>query len=401
MSKDKKPTLSGAEGLIPDLRFPEFENDGEWEKKYFEELFEIGNGRDYKHLGKGEIPVYGSGGYMLSVDDYLHDGESVCIGRKGTIDKPIFLTGKFWTVDTLFYTHSFKGCLPKYINYVFQNINWLRHNEAGGVPSLSKTNIYKIETLTPSPQEQQKIASCLSSLDELIAAHQNRLEALKEHKKGLMQNLFPQEGEMVPKYRFSEFEDGGEWVEKSLGSLTDKIGDGIHTTPKYDQSGDYCFINGNNLIEGKIFVDEKTKRVSFAEFEKHKRDLTAKTIFLSINGTIGNVALYNYEKVVLGKSACYITPNEELNNVFLYYSLQSPKISNYFFSELTGSTIKNLSIRTIRNTAFSLPSEKEQKKIASCLSAVDELITAQTEKIEQLQQHKKGLMQGLFPNVKD
>ena len=179
---------------IPKYRFKEFENDGDWEVKSFENLFEIGNGRDYKHLDKGEIPVYGSGGYMLSVDEYLYDGESVCIGRKGTIDKPMFLTGKFWTVDTLFYTHLFKNSLPKYIFYVFENINWREHNEAGGIPSLSKTNIYKIKVLVPpndNIEEQQKIASCLSSLDALITEQTEKIEQLKLHKKGLMQGLFP------------------------------------------------------------------------------------------------------------------------------------------------------------------------------------------------------------------
>lgn len=146
---------------------------------------------DSKHLSNGDIPVYGSGGYMLSVNDYLYDGESVCIGRKGTIDKPIFLTGKFWTVDTLFYTHSFKNCLPKFIYSCFQNINWLNHNEAGGIPSLSKTNINKIEISIPKPKEQQKIADCLSSIDSLILAQSQKVELLKEHKKALMQQLFP------------------------------------------------------------------------------------------------------------------------------------------------------------------------------------------------------------------
>ncbi len=93
---------------LPKLRFPEFLDSGEWEIKPFDKLFTIGNGRDYKHLSSGDVPVYGSGGYMLSVDEFLYDGESVCIGRKGTINNPMFLTGKFWTVDTLFYTHSFK-----------------------------------------------------------------------------------------------------------------------------------------------------------------------------------------------------------------------------------------------------------------------------------------------------
>lgn len=176
---------------VPKYRFAEFKNDGDWEEKSFEELFVIGNGRDYKHLDKGDIPVYGSGGYMLSVNDYLYDGESVCIGRKGTIDKPIFLKNKFWTVDTLFYTHSFNDCLPKFIYYIFQNINWLLHNEASGVPSLSKKNIYKIKTLIPKPKEQIKIVYCLSTLEDLIIEQTEKIEQLQLHKKGLMQGLFP------------------------------------------------------------------------------------------------------------------------------------------------------------------------------------------------------------------
>ena len=155
------------------------------------DILTIGSGKDYKHLNKGEVPVYGTGGYMLSVDDYLYDGQSACIGRKGTIDKPMFLEGKFWTVDTLFYTHSFKNCIPKFIFYLFQNIDWKKHNEAGGVPSLSKANIYKIEVFSPNPKEQKKIVDTLSSLDEIINEQDSKIEELKLHKKGLMQGVFP------------------------------------------------------------------------------------------------------------------------------------------------------------------------------------------------------------------
>src|SRR5690554_5878891 len=176
---------------VPKFRFPEFENNGEWEEKKLGEVFEIGSGRDYKHLKPGDIPVYGSGGYMLSVNDCLYDGESVCIGRKGTIDKPMFLSGKFWTVDTLFYTHSFKGSSPKFIFYIFQKIIWINHNEAGGIPSLSKKIISRITVMLPRVAEQQKIASCLSAVDDLIKAETEKIEALKAHKKGLMQGLFP------------------------------------------------------------------------------------------------------------------------------------------------------------------------------------------------------------------
>ena len=182
---------------VPRLRFPEFRDSGEWDLKPLEEILSIGSGKDYKHLSDGDIPVYGSGGYMRQVNDYLYEGESVCIGRKGTIDKPMFLNGKFWTVDTLFYTHSFKDAEPKFVYALFQNIQWLKHNEAGGVPSLSKTNIEKIEVAIPKQNEQQKIADCLSSLDELIAAEADKLDALKTHKKGLMQQLSPALDEVV------------------------------------------------------------------------------------------------------------------------------------------------------------------------------------------------------------
>lgn len=170
--------------LVPKLRFPEFRGAEGWIVKPFDDLFTIGNGRDYKHLEAGDVPVYGPGGYMLSVNDFLHDGESVCIGLKGTIDNLMFLTGRFWTVDTLFYTHSFKDCLPKFIFAIFQQIDWLKHNETRDVPSLSKTNIQKIRTAVPSPAEQQKIAECLSSVDELMTVQAWKVDALKTRKKG-------------------------------------------------------------------------------------------------------------------------------------------------------------------------------------------------------------------------
>lgn len=162
----------------------------EWEEKKFCDVFKIGSGKDYKHLDTGSIPVYGTGGYMLSVSDYLYEGESVCIGRKGTIDKPMFLDGKFWTVDTLFYTHSFKNSIPKFIFYVFQTINWKLYNEASGVPSLSKSTIEKIVFSFPSIDEQTKIANVLSAIDTKIDLTTKQLDATKQFKKALLQQMF-------------------------------------------------------------------------------------------------------------------------------------------------------------------------------------------------------------------
>jgi type I restriction enzyme S subunit len=176
---------------VPKLRFPEFQGADDWKLKPLSKLFEIGGGKDHKHLPDGDIPVYGTGGFMRSVNEYLYDGESACIGRKGTINKPMFLTGKFWTVDTLFYTHKFQGCLPKFAYLLFQNINWLKLNEAGGVPSLSKVIINKVEVLIPEVDEQRKVVECIFSLDNLVNVQIQKVESLKTHKKSLIYQLFP------------------------------------------------------------------------------------------------------------------------------------------------------------------------------------------------------------------
>ncbi|HHB1553981.1 TPA: restriction endonuclease subunit S, partial [Vibrio parahaemolyticus] len=174
---------------VPDLRLDGFVED--WKKTTFSKLFEIGSGKDHKHLKDGDIPVYGSGGYMRSVNDYLYEGKSACIGRKGTINRPMLLDGKFWTVDTLFYTHSFKNCIPEFVYLLFQNIDWLKLNEAGGVPSLSKVIIDKVEVFIPEEDEQQEIINVIFSLDNLIERQEMKIETLNKYKEGLMQNLFP------------------------------------------------------------------------------------------------------------------------------------------------------------------------------------------------------------------
>ena len=163
---------------------------GDWEEKKLGEVLKIGNGKDYKHLEKGNIPVFGTGGYMLSVNKFLHSGETVFIGRKGTIDKPFYFKGDFWTVDTLFYTHAFKNSIPKFIYCVFQQINWKLHNEASGVPSLSKSTIEKLKFEFPCLEEQQKIANFLSNIDNKIEGVNQQLAQTQAFKKGLLQRMF-------------------------------------------------------------------------------------------------------------------------------------------------------------------------------------------------------------------
>ena len=198
----------------------------------------------------------------------------------------------------------------------------------------------------------------------------------------------------VPKLRFKEFD--GDWSLTTLNQLSTKIGDGIHATPKYDERGAIAFINGNNLVNGRVVINENTKRISNEEFQKYNQVLSDRTLFLSINGTIGNLAFYKNEKVLLGKSVCFINLKNDLDKKFIYLLLQSPQLTKTLNSELTGTTIKNLSLATVRNSEFYCPIEAEQTKIASFLSAVDEKISQLTQKQELLSQYKQGMMQKLF-----
>ncbi len=201
----------------------------------------------------------------------------------------------------------------------------------------------------------------------------------------------------IPELRFPDF--NGEWDLKKLNEIASKIGDGIHGTPKYDVEGEYCFINGNNLVEGRILITENTKTVNEHEFQIHKRELNDRTILLSINGTIGNLAYYNGEEVMLGKSAAYINIAEKHDLKFNFYTLSTNRIQSYFNSELTGTTIKNLSLKTIRSTNIFLPTLPEQQKIASFFTAIDQKISQLKQKKTLLEQYKKGVMQKIFSQL--
>ena len=141
-------------------------------------------------MNNGGIPVFGTGGYMTSVDECLYDGETTFIGRKGSINKPFYYNGKFWTVDTLFYTHSFNGITPKFTYCLFQTINWLKYNEASGVPSLSKDTIEKIKINIPRLEEQNKIAKLMFALDERIATQNKIIDKLQSLIKGIRNDVF-------------------------------------------------------------------------------------------------------------------------------------------------------------------------------------------------------------------
>lgn len=166
-----------------------------------------------------------------------------------------------------------------------------------------------------------------------------------------------------------------EWKEVTLGEISSKIGDGLHGTPKYDDEGPYYFINGNNLNCGKIIIKDDTKRVGIDEFVKNQKELNEQTLLVSINGTIGNVAKYNNEPCILGKSACYINVIKEVDKEFIYYVLTSANFKRNITNEATGTTIKNVSLKQMREYKFNIPCNiADQRRIASILSSLDRKI---------------------------
>ncbi|EPM8157633.1 restriction endonuclease subunit S [Enterococcus faecalis] len=181
-----------------------------------------------------------------------------------------------------------------------------------------------------------------------------------------------------------------------LQDVVDKLGDGLHGTPIYDNNGEYYFINGNNLDDGKIVFKENTKKVSREEYHKYKKDLNDRTILVSINGTLGNVAVYKNEKVMLGKSACYFNVIENVNKDYIKYVIMSPDFKKYLEQHYTGTTIKNVSLKTMRNYTFKLPSENHQLLVSKILSSLDSKIELNNQIISNLEELASTLFKRWF-----
>ena len=172
----------------PKVRFTNF---GEkWQKSKLSEVLNVNSGRDYKHLKSGDVPVYGTGGYMLSVDQCLSDEDAIGIGRKGTIDKPQYLKSPFWTVDTLFYMKVKKGYDLLFVYSISQTVRWKKYDESTGVPSLSKTTINNITKTFPPYKEQVAIGKFFDKINELIDLEQIKLDKLKNLKKAYLRKMF-------------------------------------------------------------------------------------------------------------------------------------------------------------------------------------------------------------------
>jgi len=192
-----------------------------------------------------------------------------------------------------------------------------------------------------------------------------------------------------------------EWKEYKLKDVCTILGDGLHGTPIYDDKGEFFFINGNNLKDGRISIKNDTKRVPNSEANKYKKPLNNRTILVSINGTIGNVAKYRDEKCILGKSACFFNVKENVDLNFIYYVVANQQFKNTITQLATGTTIKNVSLETMRNYTFRIPPLSIQKQIGKILSSFDDKIELNRRINDNLEQQTQVLFKSWFVDNPD
>ncbi|NCS28810.1 MAG: restriction endonuclease subunit S [Microcystis aeruginosa F13-15] len=355
---------------------------------------------------EGQYPVVGTGENERLGTNFLYDGESIILGRKGSIDRVYFASGKFWAIDTAYYLSDFRETFPRWLFYYLQTIDLRQMNEATGVPSLSREFLYNIALQIPAKAEQTQIATILSTIDRAIEQTEALISKQQRIKTGLMQDLLTKgidENGNIRSEETHDFKDSPlgripvEWEVKSLHELTTKIGDGIHTTPAYSENTGFFFINGNNLGDGSIHITSDTLCVNQGEFRKYYIELDDRTILYSINGTIGNIAFYKNEPVVLGKSAAYIKCKKSVNARLIYHILQSEPVHRFYDYELTGSTIKNLSLAAMRATPIKIPRMQEEQEFLACrLDLCVYEIGQANNCLSKLRSLKTGLMQDLL-----
>jgi type I restriction enzyme S subunit len=379
----------------PNIRFQGFTDD--WEQRKFSDVVEIGSGMDYKHLGEGDIPVYGTGGYMLSVDAALsEDKDAIGIGRKGTIDKPYILRAPFWTVDTLFY------CIPKdgydldFTSCLFQNVDWKKKDESTGVPSLSKVIINNVETATPSYEEQRKIGDYFKGIDNLITLHQRKCDESKELKKFMLQKMFPQNGAKIPEIRFGGFTD--DWEQRKLGDLVSFSKGSGYSKGDLKEDGTPIILYGRLytkyetvISDVDTFVDEKKGSV----YSKGGEVIVPASGETAEDISIASVV--EKSGILLGGDLNVITPPDDLDSAFLAISISNGKPHNDMAKMAQGKSVVHLHNSDLAKIELPYPCMEEQRRISGFFSDIDNLITLHQRKCDLLKEVKQFMLENMFP----
>lgn len=383
MTKLTKPQL------VPRLRFPEFQDDGEWEESVVDKLLKSIPPRDHQVPNseintEGNYPVVDQGkeiisGYSDCHDRLFKEHPVIVFGDHTTVIKFIDFDFIVGADGTKLLQKKHKEDSLRYLFYALEQFKMGQEGYKRHFSILKKILL----PLPPTKPEQQKIADCLGSLDELIAAHVVRLDALQDHKKGLLQQLFPAEGQTIPSLRFPEFQNAGEWEEQRLPEIADNLNNKrIPITASDRKEGDTPYYGASGIVdyvEGYIF-DEDLLCVS-----EDGANLVARTYPIAFK-IIGKTWVNNHAHVLRFK--------ESATQILVEAYLNAISLEDY----LTGMAQPKLNREKLDSIQIPLPTLPEQKRIADCLSSLDGLIAAQAEQIAALKEHKKGLMQQLFPN---
>ena len=282
--------------------------------------------------------------------------------------------------DNMDFRYLFNFCQSQYF------IDDMSSQATGASYPAVSTAIVRSSLIPNYPvDDQRRIASELDKITDLIDKRKEQLEKLDALVKARFVELF---GDPVKN-------DMG-WESKPLNEVCDGIGDGLHGTPVYDDGGDYPFINGNNLIDGKIVITPATKMVSEETYTKHFIDISTNAILISINGTLGKLAFYNGEKVMLGKSACYCNLKQNINKVFVYGVMKSDSFAEFLDNSSTKSTIKNVGLKAMREYKLILPPTELQEQFTAFVEQTDKSKLEVQKSLEKLELLKKALMQKYF-----
>ena len=391
--------MAKEEKKAPKLRFNGYTND--WERKELNNILKINSGRDYKQLNSGNIPVYGTGGYMLSVNDKLSDTDAVGIGRKGTIDKPLYLKAPFWTVDTLFYCTSKENSDVKFIYLLFQIINWKRYDESTGVPSLSKNTISNIKTYVPKIEEQDYISKLFFSLDNTLQLHERKYEELTIIKQALLQKLFPKKDEIKPEVRYENFSDA--WEQRKLGevvNLRGRIGfRGYKQTDLVDKGQGAISFSPADIDEFGNVLNCNNKYISWAKYDESPEIQIAQgDILFTKTASIGKIGYITKlrEKATINTQIELLTPLKNENGYFIFLSLRLDQFTKKVRNIIGGSSVPTLSQEKLKLLTFMYPDTSEQKEIGDFFKQLDSLIALHQCKLEKLKQLKKFLLQNMF-----
>lgn len=312
--------------------------------------------------------------------------------------------------------------LPEYFEYVYDKdlggvcFQQMMYLKKGTIMDGLNTSIVKRFTLPlPDIKTQHCIANYLdrkcSQIDAIIARQQEVIEKLKAYKLSVITEAVTKGLNPNVPMKDSGVEWIGEipehWMIGKLCFFTTRIGDGLHGTPKFDDKGEYYFINGNNLGNTYITIKENTKSVNQSEYNKYFIDLDKNTLLISLNGTIGNLSKYRGERIILGKSAGYITLDSKKGLLldYLRFYLQSHSVKSLFELTFEGTTINNLSLETLRNLPVCIMGKEEQLYIAEFLDekvrTIDTLINKKQSIIDRLTEYKKSLIYEVVTGKKE